>query len=105
MRNENRKPWAVVQDLRPFGYRIECTHRTYRAARRCVAWSRYLSVMPLAEAREYNARTADRAEFDKELALYNQRTGQSPHRRPQDVGHPDPRPANDQRPQDHQERL
>jgi hypothetical protein len=69
------KAWAVVQDLRPFGYRIECTHRTYRAAKRCVAWSRYLSVMPLAEAREYNTRTEDIEEFDKEMALYEQKKG------------------------------
>lgn len=70
---KNDKPWAVVQDLRPFGYRIECTHRTHRAAVRCVSWSRYLTVMPTADARAYNERTEDMAEFDKELALYMQR--------------------------------
>lgn len=64
---KKNKPWAVVQDLRPFGYRVECTHRTQRAARRCVAWSRYLSVMSTDEVRAYNKRTEDPIEFEKEL--------------------------------------
>jgi hypothetical protein len=80
------KAWAVVHDLRPFGYRIECTHRTYRAARRCVAWSKYLTVMPTDEAREYNTRTADMAEFDKELTLYEQGKGKLPDHRPRGIG-------------------
>lgn len=70
------KPWAVVQDMRPFGYRIESTHRTHRVAKKRVRWSRYRFVMPVAEARAYNERTKDPVEFDKELALYMRRIGE-----------------------------
>ena len=51
--------WAVVQDLRPFGIRVEGTGLTEKQARRDVAGSRYLMAMLTSEARRINEECAD----------------------------------------------
>lgn len=67
------KKWAVVQDLRPFGYRIDSVYRSKRRAERVARPHQLLTVMPVDEARAYNRRTADPVEFYKELAIYQER--------------------------------
>lgn len=57
------KKWAVVQDLRPFGYRIERLYFREYAAMRFASKSMYLSVLPHAFAKEENKRL-------KELLVY-----------------------------------
>lgn len=69
------KEWAVVQNLLPFGYRIEATYRSRRRAERRARWSRYLTVMPTKRVRAANRRLEDMDEFDRELRRYQARKG------------------------------
>jgi len=61
------KKWAVVQDFRPFGYRIDGVFRSRRRATLSARHRRFLTVMPVDEARAYNRRMADLAEFEREF--------------------------------------
>jgi hypothetical protein len=65
------RTWAVVQDLRPFGYRIESKHWSRSRAERRARFNRFLEVKPVADVLAYNARVEDIDEFDKELKLFN----------------------------------
>lgn len=65
-----RKKWAVVQELLPFGYRIDSTYRWKWRAYRKAAWSRYLEVHPLEWVKAENLRLGEPAQFDRELARY-----------------------------------
>lgn len=64
------KKWAVVQDLRPFGYRIERTYFREASAIRKANKSRYLSVMSIKEAKEENKRLKNIEVFNSELYKY-----------------------------------
>lgn len=61
--------WAVVQDLHPFGYRIESVHPSQAKAMKELnsRRSRYLTVEPLAFVKAENERLVNMDEFDKEL--------------------------------------
>jgi hypothetical protein len=61
------KKWAVVQDLRPFGFRIDSVYRSKRRAERVARPHRLLTVMPVDEVRAHNRRLNDPSEFEKEL--------------------------------------
>lgn len=62
--------WAVVQELLPFGYRIDSTHRWKWTAQQKARISQYLQVRPLAWVRAENLRLGEPAEFDRELVRY-----------------------------------
>lgn len=48
--------WAVAQDLRPFGFRIESTHRSRWRALRKARTSRYLAVYTVDDVLSENHR-------------------------------------------------
>lgn len=69
--------WAVVQDLRPFGYRVASRHTSRRDADRAARASQYLAVMETSAVEAENARLKYQAEFDREFAAYQARRGQA----------------------------
>jgi hypothetical protein len=66
------RDWAVVQDLRPFGIRVEETGLTHARAVRHAAGSRYLTAMQESEVDRINARCADPAGFTAELRAWEE---------------------------------
>ena len=66
--------WAAVQDLRPYGFRIESTWPNQFYAQQAAAMSVYLQALPTDAVLEYNRRSAEDPEFfDDELDMYAQR--------------------------------
>lgn len=64
------RKWAVVQNLSPFGIRIESTHHFRVAAEfRAAPYMRYLEVMPLAEAKALDVRMQHA--FDEKYGIKN----------------------------------
>lgn len=63
--NPEKHDFLVVQDLRPFGYRIESSHRTLTQARRACRHTRYLKV----ETREWVKRESERYKDPEEFML------------------------------------
>lgn len=53
------RDWAVVQELLPFGYRVECADLTEAQAIREAAKSHYLTAMEMDEVDRLNALYAD----------------------------------------------
>jgi len=64
--------WAVVQELLPFGYRIEKICGSREEAEREARTSPYLTARPLEWVRAENERLSQPAEFTRELHEWSQ---------------------------------
>lgn len=69
-RKSPKARWVVVQDMRPFGFRIEGRYRTKWCARCKAAGSSYWEVRSLTYVERETRRLSDPYEFDREVRCY-----------------------------------